>query len=125
MRKLLLSIASTVVLMSAAVAGPIKGGCRGTYRGKKIEFRGNLREMTNFSSGAGTLHYDNRVIANFEGNDLKVNLLLFSFKMRNDHGEMIDGRATNVSKMKANISRIYVPSYGIDITNLPVSCWRN
>lgn len=124
MRKLFLTTVS-MMLMSSAFAGPMTGGCTGTFRGKKITFRGSLKEMMSFNSGSGALYYDNRLIARFAGDDLSVNLLFTSFKMVNNHGERIEGKATSLTQMKANITRISVPSYGLNIVNLPVSCWRN
>ena len=122
--KLMLTIVSTWILFtSIAFAGPLSGGCQANYKGKKIVFTGMLREKLNFKSGKGGLVFDRRPIADFEGDDLKVGLIFRTFKMKNDRGDILEGKVVDADKATGLITRLYVRGSGLDLSNVPMQCW--
>lgn len=116
----------TVALMSGTVlAGPTKGSCTGTHRGQKIVFKGLIMDMNDTDTGRGTISVNGRVVAGFEGEDLRINYLFQTFKVRNNHGDLVEGRVNNMIRQTGVIKRLYVPGYGIDYRNIPMACTRN
>jgi hypothetical protein len=116
----------TVALMSGTVlAGPTKGTCTGVYRGQKIVFKGLILNMSDTDTGRGSISVGGRVVAAFEGEDLRINYLFQTFKVRNNHGDLVEGRVNNIIRQTGVIKRLYVPGYGIDYRNIPMACTQN
>lgn len=104
-------------------AAPLNGGCQGTYRGQKIRFVGTLKKSTDFKSGKGSLYVGGREVARFFEDDLEVSLIRRTFKMENNHGDILQGKVVKLSENKGLVTRLSVPSQRLTITNLPVTCW--
>lgn len=110
------------LLSSTFVQAGVRGKCTGMYRGQKIVFSGISNSATSAASGRGSISVGGRVVADFEGVDLKINYLFRSFKVRNNHGAMIEGEVTDLAEQRGMITRLYVPEYGIDFRHIPMSC---
>lgn len=121
MKKILLFVLASMFAVSAFAGAT--GGCVGTYKGKKIVFNGKMSDVNNKDSAEGSLAVDGRIVADFEGEQLKINLFFQTFKVVNYRGALVEGRATNVFSKKGVISRLYVPEFGIDYRNIPMACW--
>lgn len=100
-----------------------KAGCRGVYQGKSVSFSGVGKSITDIKNGRGSISVDGKNVADFEGEDMKINYFTQSFKVTNNHGALLEARVTNISKGTGVIKRLYVPEYGIDYRNIPMSCW--
>ena len=112
---------SSLFVTSLAMAG--SGGCFGKYKGRSIIVKGLMTEAGNKDSAQGSVSVGGRVVADFEGADLKINYIFQSFKVRNARGDLVEGRVTNLIKKTGVIKRLYVPSFGIDYRNIPMTCW--
>lgn len=116
----------TAALISGTVlAGPTRGTCTGVYAGKKIVFKGLIMNMRDTDTGRGSISVGGRVVAGFEGEDLRINYLFQTFKVRNNHGDLVEGRVNNIIKQTGVIKRLYVPGFGIDYRNIPMACTQN
>lgn len=122
MKKFLMCLIATFIT-TGAFAGP-KGGCSGTYKGKKIIFNGLMTHPTNTDTAEGSISVGGRIVADFEGEDLKINYIFQTFKVRNNRGALVEGRVNNMFKKTGVISRLYVPEFGIDYRNIPMACWQ-
>ena len=116
----------TAALVSGTVlAGPTRGTCIGNYGNKKIVFKGLIMNMSNTDTGRGSISVGGRNVADFEGEDLRINYLFQTFKVRNNRGDLVEGRVNNIIKQTGIIKRLYVPGYGIDYRNIPMVCTQN
>ena len=122
MKKIILSLLCTVMLTSTAFAA--KGGCVGTYKGQKIVFNGLIMDPSNKNTAEGSIKIGDRVIADFEGEDLKINYLFQTFKATNNRGDLVEGKVTNLFRKTGVMKRLYVRAYGIDWRNIPMQCWQ-
>ena len=121
MKNIFTFVVSTFFVTSLAMAN--SGGCSGKYKGKSIIVKGIMTEAGNKDSGQGSVSVGGRVVADFEGTDLKINYIFQSFKVRNARGDLVEGRVKNLIKKTGVIKRLYVPSFGIDYRNIPMTCW--
>ena len=116
----------TAALVSGTVAAaPTRGTCTGTYGGKKIVFKGLIMNMSDTDTGRGSISVAGRVVAAFEGEDLRINYLFQTFKVKNNHGDLVEGRVNNLIRQTGVIKRLYVPGFGIDYRNIPMACTQN
>ncbi len=122
MLKIIVLIVSLSLFTSAAFAG--RGGCAGVHNGKKIIFNGLITNPMDTSTGRGNISVGGRVIAEFEGEDLRINYLFQTFKASNNHGDLVEGKVTNMRNMTGVMKRLYVRGYGIDYRNIPMKCWQ-
>lgn len=122
MLRIIVLIVTLSLLSQAAFAA--KGGCSGVHQGKKIIFNGLIINPLDTSTGRGNISVAGRVIAEFEGEDLRINYLFQTFKASNNHGDLVEGKVTNMSNMTGIMKRLYVRGYGIDFRNIPMKCWR-
>lgn len=117
---------TTVALFSGTVlAGPTRGSCVGQQGRNRIVFKGLIMNMTDTDTGRGSISVNGRVVADFEGEDLRINYLFQTFKVRNDRGDLVEGKVNNLVKQTGMIKRLYVPGFGIDYRNIPMACTRN
>lgn len=122
MKKILICLFATL-LTSQAFANA-KGGCNGTYRGKKIIFNGLMTHPTDKDTAEGSILIDGRIVADFEGEDLRINYFFQTFKVRNNRGALVEGKVNNLLRKTGVISRLYIPEFGIDYRNIPMVCWQ-
>lgn len=121
MKHLTLGLLTFALLSTAAFAS--KGGCTGTYKGKRIILDGNL--LSSLDDATASVIVDGRIVAYFDGADVKLNYLFQSFKVRNNQGDYAEGKLTNLVKKTGVLSRLSVPAYGIDFRDIPMACWTN
>ncbi|MFP5384506.1 MAG: hypothetical protein ACLGHN_00405 [Bacteriovoracia bacterium] len=121
MKKIFTFVVSSLFVTSMAMAN--SGGCSGKYKGQSIIVKGLMSDAGNKDSAQGSVSVGGRVVADFEGTDLKINYIFQSFKVRNNRGDLIEGKVTSLSKQTGIIKRLYVPSFGIDYRNIPMTCW--
>jgi hypothetical protein len=125
MVKNLMFLITAALLSGTVLAGQTQGTCTGLYRGQKIVFKGLIMDIRNTDTGRGSISVDGRVVAGFEGEDLKINYLFQTFKVRNNHGDLVEGKVNNIIKRTGVIKRLYVPGFGIDYRNIPMACTQN
>lgn len=121
MLKIIIMIVTLALLSSAAFAG--RGGCAGVHKGKRIIFNGLITNPMDTSTGNGNISVGGRVVAEFDGEDLKINYLFQTFKATNNHGDLVEGKVTDMRKMTGVMKRLYVRGFGIDYRNIPMKCW--
>ena len=118
MKRLVMSL-SLIFLTSNAFAGI--ASCSGIYQGKRVVLHGLMENTLNDASGSVSV--DGRVVANFDGPDVKVNYIFLSFKVANAQGDYAEGKLTNIGQKSGILTRLSVPAYGIEYRNIPMNCW--
>ncbi len=98
--------------------------CNGTVRGVKLFFmaRGSLM---NRSNGTGLVKVNGRTVAVFDGEQAKVSYLRKSFTIRNDRGDIVEGKLNNMITGASTLTRMVLPGEGIRLSNVPVNCSMN
>jgi len=122
MKKIIMGLLCAAIFTTSAFA--TTGGCVGTYRGKKIIFNGLILDPMNKNTAEGSIYVDGRRVADFEGEDLRINYFFQTFKANNNRGDFVDGRVTNLMRKTGVIKRLYVRGFGIDYRNIPMRCWQ-
>ncbi len=95
--------------------------CTGQFRGRSVVLKAYNINLTNFSRASGVVIVDGRQLAQFERKDTSVNLLLWKVSTLNSFGESVSGKLLN-RKGDALVTRINIPSYGVDFRNFPLKC---
>ncbi len=102
----------------STLANALTGNCVGT--------RGRDRIVVVLSgtqqNGSGSVSVAGRQVARFDGPDLRVNFVMQSIRARNAHGDVVEARVTNLSRQTGVLSRLIVPAYGINFSQVPVQC---
>lgn len=98
--------------------------CTVTVRGVKFFFmaRGTLM---NRSNGSGLVKVNGRTVATFEGEQAKVSYLRKSFTIRNDRGDIVEGKLNNMMTGASTLTKMILPGEGIRLFNVPVNCSLN
>jgi hypothetical protein len=122
MKKLFFMLFALTAMNAYAVSGI--GGCSGHHQGLDIKIRGAISDKSNIETAEGSLIIAGREVARFQGADLRYNILLWTFKARNNHGDLVEGKVKSITEKSATFSRIYIPAYGIDLRNIFVTCWH-
>lgn len=99
-------------------ANAMTGQCVGTKNGERILI--SLAGST--SRGSGTVEVGGRLVARFDGPDLRINYVMQTIRARNAHGDVVEARVTNLSRQTGVLSRLIVPAYGINFSQVPVQC---
>ena len=123
MKNILLMIIFILIQIQPASAAPLRGECSTLVDGKKLVLRGYLSDIFKINSGRGSLHLDGRLISQYDGDDLKVNFFFKNFKLKNAHGELLEGKLINIKEGTGQLTRIYLRSEGIDKRNLNFRCF--
>jgi hypothetical protein len=118
--KLFLLVAFTFIVSENIYAGPFK--CRGTHYNNQIEIKGIVPGATVLDSSTGTVYVNGREVAFFGAGELSVNLIMLSFKAKNNHGDTLDGKVVDLENKAALIKRLHVPGYGIDFNYFHLNC---
>lgn len=97
-------------------------GCTGTFQGKTLRFfaQGSL---SNTSNGAGYVKINNREVARFEGAAANINYLARKFSIRNDRGDVVEGKLHNIVNGRSTLRLLSLPGEGVEVRNIPVNCW--
>jgi len=118
--KLFLLAAFTFIVSENIYAGPFR--CRGTHYNNYIEIKGNVPGATSLDSTTGTIYVNEREVASFREGEMTVNLLSRTFKAKNYHGDLLDGKVVDLEKKAALIKKLHVPGYGIVFNNFNLNC---
>jgi hypothetical protein len=121
MRKFLLVVISFSFFLSSAMA-TTRVLCRGEHKGKSITLTVSVENVADPRTGSGTVAVDGTEVAEFLGSDAKINVIFLTVKAKNARGEILEGRVTNLATGAGMLTRLYVPGYGIDVKNVPVTC---
>lgn len=121
MKKIIMGLICTALFSSSAFAAT--GGCVGTYQGRKIIFNGLILDPMNKNTAEGYISVNGRRVADFDGEDLRINYLFQTFKASNGRGDLVDGKVTSLMRKTGVIKRLYVRGFGIDYRNIPMQCW--
>ena len=111
-------IALVIVSLMTANAYALVGNCVGSSRGERIV----IVLEGDQENGSGSVSVGGRLVARFDGPDLRVNLIMQSIRARNAHGDVVEARVTNLSRQTGVLSRLIVPAYGINFSQVPVQC---
>lgn len=114
-------------LVLALAAFSIQGfastaGCHGKINGKKLNFHAT-GSLSNTAAGDGYVKIDGREVARFEGSAANISYLARKFSIRNDRGDVVEGKLHNIMNGRSTLRRLSIPGEGIEITNVPVTCW--
>lgn len=95
--------------------------CNGKVRNNSLFFfaRGSVLRMSN---GSGLVKINNRIVAEFEGAHAKVNYFTRTFSIRNNRGDVVEGKLNNVRTGASTLTRMELPGEGIRLSNVPVKC---
>ncbi len=121
---LIFALSSTIATAVVEEANG-RAGCKGVYQGKSVSFSGVGKSITEIKKGRGSISVAGRIVADFEGEDMKINYWTQSFKVTNNHGALLEAKVTNIGKGTGVIKRLLVPEFGIDYRNIPMSCSAN
>jgi hypothetical protein len=114
----------TVSLFSFQVLSSTRLECHGTHKGIPILISGEVPGLipSEMIEATGHIEVDGRVVTSFNQSDVKFNIFLMTFEAKNNHGDLVQGRVTDVKNMRALIRRLYVYGHGIDFTNISIRC---
>ena len=108
-----------VLFSTAAQASQLR--CAGAVRGVRILVNA-VGTLTNPNAGSGSVNVGGRQVARFEGEDVRLNYLTQSMRARNDQGDLVEARVTNLNRGTGIINRLVVRAYGISYSRVPVQC---
>ncbi len=116
---LTLSLLSGVFVMPNAEAAVAT--CQGKVRGQILSFfaQGTLMRKRD---GVGHVKINGRVVARFDGDTAKINYFKKSFSIRNDRGDVVEGKVDSLRTGASTLTRMELPGEGIRIVSAPVSC---
>lgn len=116
-------VALTVFTMTvfAQNASALTATCSGKVQRSSLYFEahGNL---VNKSKGRGFVKINNRVVAEFQGAEAKVNYLAYTFSIRNDRGDVVRGKLNSVRSGASTVTLMDLPGEGVHLVNVPVIC---
>lgn len=107
----------------ASAAQAATATCQGKYRNLNLYARAQ-GSLMHKNDGNGFVMINNRVVARFEGDEASISYLKQSFKIRNNRGDIVEGKLNNFSG-SATLTRLELPGEGIRIVNTPVRCSVN
>lgn len=113
MVKTMIIMLTLTILSGQAFAGL---NCRGNHKGSSVELKG----QGSLTSPSGTVFVDGREVSQFD--KLKVSIVFRTFKGKNNQGDVIDGKVTDLGEKTGYIHKLSVPGYGIKMSNIPVNC---
>lgn len=100
----------------------IEGHCLGDYRGKTLRLEGRFPDVMRLATGRGSVYFDGREVARFDGEDFKVNVLMKSGTARNSYGDILEAKLFSITTKRALIERLSMRSEGLEIRDLTVQC---
>lgn len=113
---LVLSILGSSVSALAATAT-----CNGKVGALKLNFfaRGSLLRK---NDGSGHVKINNRIVAQFDGDAARISYLRRSFTIRNERGDIVEGRLNNLNTGAATLTKLILPGEGVRVVNAAVNC---
>jgi hypothetical protein len=116
----------TILLSSfySFAASATTATCQGKYKTARLFFsaRGSLM---NKNDGSGFVKINGRVLAQFDGDYAKINYFMRTFAIRNNRGDVVEGKLNNISTGAATLTKLELHGEGIRLYNVPVSCSMN
>ncbi len=102
-------------------AGAASARCTGKVRGNNLFFyaKGSLM---NKNDGEGHVKINGRVVAQFDGDYARINFFRKSFTIRNNRGDIVEGKLNNMMSGAGTLTRMVLPGEGIRLVNVPVDC---
>lgn len=113
-------IAMSLSLSAASFAST--AGCDGKINGKNMSFRAQ-GSLSNMDSGKGQVKVNGKEVANFDGEALSLSKFRRTFYIENARGDVVQGKLNNIFSGAATLVRLSLPGEGIEVRNVPVSCW--
>ncbi len=107
----------------ASAAQAATASCSGKFRNLNLFFKAQ-GSIAHKNDGTGFVKINNRVVAQFDGDAANINYLTQSFRIRNNRGDVVEGKLHNLSGA-ATLTRLELPGEGIRIYNTPVRCSVN
>jgi hypothetical protein len=119
---LILSIMTTALFSFGASASTAT--CKGTYKGVKLFFyaKGSLM---NKNDGSGLVKINNRVVAQFDGDYARINYLMRTFSIKNNRGDIVEGKLNNLMTGASTLTKMILPGEGVKLYNIAVDCDMN
>ncbi len=105
-------------------AGASSASCTGKVKGNKLFFfaKGSLMNKNN---GIGNVKINGRVVAQFDGDYARINYISRSFSIRNNRGDIVEGRLNNLMSGAGTLTKMVLPGEGIRLVNVRVNCDMN
>ncbi len=97
-------------------------GCTGTYRGTRLEFYAQ-GDVFNPRNGFGWVKINGKKVADFDGDEARINYLGLNFTARNNRGDEVRGQLNNIRTRAGTLALLSLPGERINYRNVPVSCW--
>ena len=112
------------VLTSSMFSGAVQAAtasCNGKVGQYKLHFqaRGSLIRK---NDGVGFVKINGRVVAEFDGDAARISYLKRSFTIRNDRGDIVEGKLNNLRTGAGTLTRMVLPGERLNFTNSPVNC---
>lgn len=122
-RKTMMKLSLILALTAFSIQGfASTAGCHGQVNGKKLSFFAS-GSLNNKKDGNGFVKIDGREVARFEGSAASINYLSRKFSISNDRGDVVNGKLHNIFNGRSTLQRLSIPGEGIEIKNVPVTCW--
>lgn len=121
MIRILLTLTVLTSALFSFQAAAASASCTGKVRGAKLFFyaKGSLM---NKNDGVGHVKINGRVVAQFDGDYARINFFTKSFSIRNNRGDVVEGRLSNMMSGAGTLTRMVLPGEGIRLVNVPVDC---
>lgn len=122
MIRVLLVLSVLASLLSAVSANAATAKCHGKVGGLKLDFfaKGSLVRK---NDGVGQVKINGRVVAQFDGDSARINYFTRSFTIKNNRGDVVEGKLNNLITGASTLTKLILPGEGTSIlTGVPVKC---
>lgn len=112
-----------IALISSQALATHDFTCFGAQNGTRLVIKGELpkKSIAALSKASGDIYVNGREVGRFDSGDLKTNIFRKAFQVETQQGDTIDGKVTDIGKMKALID-MKIRAYGIELYQFPVKC---
>lgn len=121
MIRILFALVLVAVALLAEQARAMTATCSGRYQRASLYFEAH-GSLLHKRDGRGFVRINNRVVAEFDGDAAHINYLRKTFSIRNDRGDVVEGRLNSVSTGASTLTSMVLPGEGIRVANVPVNC---
>ena len=121
MTGILLSLAIITTALLSANTHAATANCTGKVQAARLYFeaRGSLMKKRD---GVGHVKINNRVVAEFDGDAARINFLTKTFSIRNERGDVVEGKLHSVRTGASTLTKMILPGEGVRLFNVPVNC---
>jgi hypothetical protein len=95
--------------------------CKGKVQGKRLFFKAQ-GSVTRMEDGNGIVKINGKTVAHFDGEAAKVDYLRRKFSIRNQRGDVVEGKLHNIRTGASTLTKMVLPGEGITMFNVPVTC---